>query len=157
MKRPILAAVLAIAGVWFVAYKPDLLPNITPPAPSNPLAPFVDVQAAFSANADASSRVNDAQTVAGLCDGLAAAVEFDGTRTNPQLTTCIQIRTLRESAIDTAFKGLTVGKTYPQFGPLVATAFKPDLDDGTKPLDADKRAKAAAAFRKVAEGCRRVK
>jgi hypothetical protein len=158
--KNIAAIILAGVGVWFVAGKPDLgklIPNITPPAPINPLAPYVDVQAAFSANADASSRVNDALVVSGLCDGLASAVEFDGTRSTPQLTYVSQIAALRTNAISTAFKGLTINTKYPAFGSAVKAAFETDLGDGSKPLDADKRAKAAAAFRKVAEGCRRVK
>jgi hypothetical protein len=93
----------------------------------------------------------DAAAFAGLCRGIAEALEADGSESQPRITTGVQIEDVRVAAAEGRFLPRRLTREQPH---ATAAAGK-YLDDvgGTSggPLDAVSRAKWVAAYRALAE------
>jgi hypothetical protein len=93
----------------------------------------------------------DAAAFAGLCHGIAEALEADGSVSQPRITTGVQIEDVRVAAAEGRFLPRRLTREQPH---ATAAAGK-YLDDvgGTSggPLDAVSRAKWVAAYRALAE------
>jgi hypothetical protein len=91
----------------------------------------------------------DAATTAALLEELAAAIEWDGSQTEPRLRTGAAFDDLRRSARELRTRGVSLGARQP----AVRDAIKAFLDTeaGTEggPVDAASRAKWVRAYRAV--------
>jgi hypothetical protein len=96
------------------------------------------------------SAADDAAAFAGLCRGLADALEADGSRPQPRITTGVQIEDVKVAAAEGRFLPRRLTQEQPH---AVAAAGK-YLDDvaGTSggPLDAAARATWVKAYRELA-------
>ena len=98
-----------------------------------------------------------AQEIAGLCNGLAHAIELDGRRATPRLKYCVSILDLRQGAIDALLSGSSIDAMHPAFGPAVGVVFNAKFPDGSAPLTPELRAAAVDYFKALAYVCGRVK
>lgn len=98
------------------------------------------------------SAAEDATALAGLCDELAACVEYDGRQDKPRLATGWAIADLRAAARDIRLRGETFGERQPAVRDAVkAYLERPDvLGTNGGPLGPQDRSKWVAAFRDIA-------
>lgn len=139
-------AALAIAGVaiWYSQVPPkDLGPTPVPGAVGG-----LDLRGLFTGPTAA----DDAAALAGLCDELAAAVEYDGSLDRPRLNTGWAIADLRAVARDVRLRGQTFGDRQPAVRDAVKTYLeRPEiLGVNGGPLGPQDRSKWVAAFRDIA-------
>ena len=135
-------AVAALAGAAVIAACVEYGPRNSTPAPSG----------GFSLRGKwiGASAADDAAAFAGLCRGLADALEADGSRPQPRITTGVQIEDVKVAAAEGRFLPRRLTQEQPH---AVAAAGK-YLDEvaGTSggPLDAAARAKWVEAYRELA-------
>jgi hypothetical protein len=135
-------AVAALAGAAVLAAYVEHGPRNSTPAPSG----------GFSLRGKwiGASAADDAAAFAGLCRGLADALEADGSRPQPRITTGVQIEDVKVAAAEGRFLPRRLTQEQPH---AVAAAGK-YLDEvaGTSggPLDAAARAKWVEAYRELA-------
>jgi hypothetical protein len=135
-------AVAALAGAAVIAAYVEYGPRNSTPAPSG----------GFSLRGKwiGPAAAEDAAAFAGLCRGLADALEADGSRPQPRITTGVQIEDVKVAAAEGRFLPRRLTQEQPH---AVAAAGK-YLDEvaGTSggPLDAAARAKWVEAYRELA-------
>jgi len=139
-REKIIVAAVLLAGAAFAAYV-EYGPQPTP-APGGEFSlrgKWIGPQAA-----------EDAAAFAGLCHGIAEALESDGAQQQPRITTGVQIEDVRVAAAEGRFLPRRLTQEQPH---AVAAAGK-YLDEvaGTSggPLDAAARAKWVEAYRSLA-------
>ena len=135
-------AVAALAGCAVLAAYVEYGPRNSTPAPGGEFSlrgKWIGPQAA-----------DDAAAFAGLCRGIADALEADGSRQQPRITTGVQVEDVRVAAAEGRFLPRRLTQEQPH---AVAAAGK-YLDEaaGTSggPLDAAARAKWVQAYRQLA-------
>lgn len=93
----------------------------------------------------------DAAAFAGLCHGIADALQSDGAKSSPRITTAVQLEDVRVAAAEGRFLPRALTREQPH----VTSAAGKYLDDtvGTSggPLDATRRASLVEAYRALAE------
>lgn len=140
-KSIVLAALLAVAAIAAVVEFAPRSGNETRPEPGlNLRGKFVGPNAA-----------EDAAAFAGLCRGIADALQADGQKSSPRITTGVQLEDVRVAAAEGRFLPRALTREQPH---ATAAAGK-YLDDtvGTSggPLDATRRAQWVEAYRTLAE------
>lgn len=140
-QKLILVAALAVGAI--VAAAVEFAPRQAPPPPAGGLSlkgKWIGADAA-----------RDAAAFSGLCRGLADALEADGGKPQPRISTGVQMEDVRIAAAEGRFLPRALTREQPH---AVAAAGR-YLDDvvGTSggPLDATVRAKWVSAFRSLAE------
>ena len=135
-------AVAALAGAAAIAAFVEYGPRNSTPAPGGEFSlrgKWIGPHAA-----------EDAAAFAGLCRGIADALEADGSRQQPRITSGVQVEDVRVAAAEGRFLPRRLTQEQPH---AVAAAGK-FLDEvaGTSggPLDAAARAKWVAAYRQLA-------
>jgi hypothetical protein len=135
-------AVAALAGGAVIAAYVEYGPRNSTPAPGGEFSlrgKWIGPNAA-----------EDAAAVAGLCRGIADALEADGSRQQPRITSGVQVEDVRVAAAEGRFLPRRLTQEQPH---AVAAAGK-FLDEvaGTSggPLDAAARAKWVQAYRQLA-------
>jgi hypothetical protein len=135
-------AVAALAGGAVLAAYVEYGPRNSTPAPGGEFSlrgKWIGANAA-----------EDAAAVAGLCRGIADALEADGSRQQPRIISGVQVEDVRVAAAEGRFLPRRLTQEQPH---AVAAAGK-FLDDvaGTSggPLDAAARAKWVQAYRQLA-------
>ena len=135
-------AVAALAGAAVLAAYVEYGPRNSTPAPGGEFSlrgKWIGPNAA-----------DDAAAVAGLCRGIAEALEADGSRQQPRITSGVQVEDVRVAAAEGRFLPRRLTQEQPH---AVAAAGK-FLDEvaGTSggPLDAAARAKWVQAYRQLA-------
>ncbi|PQO45849.1 hypothetical protein [Blastopirellula marina] len=139
----LMGLMLAAAGLTRL----DLLPTITPP-PENPGGP--ELLAAFRESDDAAEASEDARRFAQLCAALAAAIEYDAARTQPQLRSGVQLENLRVIARDTQLSGGSYAAKYPRLGGEIKAYLDRELGVDGGALSDDRRRRWIAAYRQLA-------
>jgi hypothetical protein len=135
-------AVAALAGAAVIAAYVEYGPRNSTPAPGGEFSlrgKWIGPHAA-----------DDAAAFAGLCRGIADALDADGSRQQPRITSGVQVEDVRVAAAEGRFLPRRLTQEQPH---AVAAAGK-FLDDvaGTSggPLDAAARAKWVQAYRQLA-------
>lgn len=140
-KSIVLAGILAIAALAaIVEFMPRSGGEDRPEPGLNLRGKFVGPNAA-----------EDAAAFAGLCHGIADALQADGQKSSPRINTGVQLEDVRVAAAEGRFLPRALTREQPH---ATAAAGK-YLDDtvGTSggPLDATKRSQWVAAYRALAE------
>ena len=140
-KSIVLAALLAVAAIAAVVEFAPRSGGDTRPEPGlNLRGKFIGPNAA-----------EDAAAFAGLCRGIADALQADGQKSSPRITTGVQLEDVRVAAAEGRFLPRALTREQPH---ATAAAGK-YLDDtvGTSggPLDATRRAQWVEAYRTLAE------
>ncbi|TWT34708.1 hypothetical protein [Blastopirellula retiformator] len=143
----LMAAMLAAAGLSQF----DLLPTITPP-PENPGEP--DLLAAFRESDAHNEASQDAQRFAELCDSIAAVIEYDAARSQPQLRSGVQLENLRMIARETQLSGGSYAAKYPRLGGEIKTYLDARLGVDGGGLSDDRRRNWINAYRQLAKSAR---
>lgn len=143
----LMGVMLAAAGLTQL----DLLPTSAPP-PENPGAP--DLLAAFRESDDATAASADARRFAELCTALAAAIEYDAARTEPQLRSGVQLENLRVIARDTQLVGGSYAAKYPRLGGEIKTYLDRELGVDGGVLSDERRRRWIDAYRQLAQSAR---
>ena len=142
MKREHIIAAALLAGAVLAAAV-EFWPRSASPVP----AAALDLRGKFVG----ASAAEDAAAFAGLCHGIAAALEADAGKATPRITTGVQLEDLRIAASEGRFLPRSLSREQPH---AVAAAGR-YLDDvaGTSggPLAADVRARWVEAFRELAK------
>jgi hypothetical protein len=140
-REKLIVAAALLAGALLAAYV-EYRPRNSTPAPGGEFS----LRGKWIGPAAA----EDAAAFAGLCRGLADALEADGSRPQPRITTGVQIEDVKVAAAEGRFLPRRLTQEQPH---AVAAAGK-YLDDavGTSggPLDAAARAKWVEAYRELA-------
>ena len=140
-RQHIIAAALLAGAVLAAAV--EFWPRSASPVP----AAALDLRGKFVG----STAAEDAAAFAGLCHGIAAALEADSGKATPRITTGVQLEDLRIAASEGRFLPRSLSREQPH---AVAAAGR-YLDDvaGTSggPLAADARARWVEAFRELAK------
>jgi hypothetical protein len=135
-------AVAALAGAAVIAAFVEYGPRNSTPAPGGEFS--------LRGKWIGPSAAEDAAAFAGLCRGIADALEADGSRQQPRITSGVQVEDVRVAAAEGRFLPRRLTQEQPH---AVAAAGK-FLDEvaGTSggPLDAAARAKWVAAYRQLA-------
>ena len=96
-----------------------------------------------------------ASRLAGICDGLADVVLYDGAQETPRYRYAVNVADLRARAIVYATEGAGLEIAAPGLGAALAPAFDRELGDGGQELTPAMRARAAELFRAVAHVSRK--
>ena len=134
----ILLLALALAGM------PDS------PYPSPTPAGELDLSACFQ-GADAGK---DAQTVAALASEIANAIEWDGSREEPVLTTGFALDQLRTRSRELMCEGVSLGQKHPLLCERVAEYLTEKLGTSGGEVTSEQRGKWVAAYREIARAAR---
>jgi hypothetical protein len=140
-KIAVLAGLLLFAAV---AAAIEVRNPMTPPAPAPDGAitlrgKWIGPQAA-----------EDAATFAGLCHGLADALEVDGTRQQPRITTGVQIEDVRIAAAEGRFLPRQLTRDQPHAVAAAGRYLDEHAGASGGPIDATSRAQWVKALRDLA-------
>jgi hypothetical protein len=139
-RQTIAIALLAAAGVAWLASQPGTVPDAAPDSPIR--LEWVGPTAAA-----------DRATMGWLCAGLADALEHDGSRSEPKIRSGAQLEELRVTARDGRMRGESIGERQPAARQAIGDYLDREAGKSGGPLDADGRQRWVAAFRGVAAAC----
>lgn len=92
----------------------------------------------------------DAAAFAGLCRGLADALELDGGKSSPRISTGVQIEDVRIAAAEGRFLPRTLTSEQPHAVAVAGRYLDEHAGTSGGPLDADGRARWVKALRELA-------
>jgi len=115
--RFLIAGVLAAAALASAVF--------TRPAPTPPLPPPEPTGLVLRGLFQGPTAADDAASFSGLTGELADAIEYDGTRATPRITTGAQVEELRTAAREARMKGESLGARQPR----VKAAIQKYLDE----------------------------
>ena len=136
-RHAIAAAVLAVAA-WSWTSRPAA------PTPAPDAGPLV-LRGLFRGPTAA----EDATTIAGLCEELAAEIEWDAMQAEPMLATGVALDTLRERARMLRCRGVSIGERQPVARDAIAAYLDRTVGKSGGPLTPETRAAWISAFRDI--------
>jgi hypothetical protein len=142
-KLAILAAVLAVAAV---AAAVEFAPRTSPAPPPAPDAGF-----SFRGRWVGPRAAEDAAAFAGLCRGLADALEVDGTKSQPRITTGVQIEDIRIAAAEGRFLPRRLTQDQPHAVAVAGRYLDEHAGTSGGPVDAESRGKWVKSLRDLAQ------
>lgn len=140
-KKLVLAGLLllaALAGV--VEFSPRSTDDVRPENGLDLRGKFIGANAA-----------EDAAAFAGLCRGIADALQADGQKPTPRITTGVQLEDIRVAAAEGRFLPRALSREQPHATAAAGRYLDDTVGTSGGPLDATARAKWVAAYRALAE------
>lgn len=140
-KSIVLAALIAVAAIAAVVEFAPRSGGETRPEPGlNLRGKFIGPNAA-----------EDAAAFAGLCHGIADALEADGQKSSPRITTGVQLEDVRVAAAEGRFLPRALTREQPHATAAAGRYLDEVAGTSGGPLDTTARAKWIAAYRTLAE------
>lgn len=141
----------AAGGIAFLAMV-ILLVGMATDLPSPTPAPPGPQEFSLRGKFSGSTASSDAAALAGLCDELAACLEFDGSRelAEQRIRTGAQIEDLRIASRELRMRGESLGARQPAAREAIRVFLDDAAGDFGGPLTPEQRARWIAAFRAVA-------
>jgi hypothetical protein len=140
-KIAILAALLAVAALAAaVEFAPRPAPAPTPEAGYSLRGKWIGPQAA-----------EDAAAFAGLCRGTADALELDGTKQQPRITTGVQMEDVRIAAAEGRFLPRKLTQDQPHAVAVAGRFLDEHAGTSGGPLDGESRGRWVKALRDLAQ------
>jgi hypothetical protein len=144
-KLAILSAVLAVAAVAAVL---EFAPRTSPaPAP----APSPDAGYSLRGRWVGPRAAEDAAAFAGLCRGLADALEVDGTASQPRITSGVQIEDIRIAAAEGRFLPRKLTQDQPHAVAVAGRYLDEHAGTSGGPIDAESRGRWVKSLRDLAQ------
>lgn len=141
MKRYVLAAALAAAGLFMMLMGEDAEP--TPgPEPEGRL----QLRGLFHGP----TAGDDAYVIACLCSELAEVIAWDGKLDRPRLRTGINFDDLRIAARESRMRGVSIGDRQPHVRDAIHEYLDAQVGVKGGPVDDEQRSKWVAAYREIA-------
>jgi hypothetical protein len=143
MTRQHIIATALVAGALLAAAI-EFAPRAAPvPVPAGAL----DLRGKFVG----STAADDAAALAGLCRGIAEALERDAAGTTPRITTGVQLEDLRIAASEGRFLPRSLSREQPHAVAAAGRYLDSVVGTSGGPLAADARARWVEAFRTLAQ------
>jgi hypothetical protein len=142
MNRQHIIAAALIAGALLAAAV-EFAPRAAPVPPAGAL----DLRGKFVG----STAAEDAAALAGLCRGIAEALERDAAGTTPRITTGVQLEDLRIAASEGRFLPRSLSREQPHAVAAAGRYLDSVVGTSGGPLAADARARWVEAFRTLAQ------
>lgn len=139
--KPYIFAAVLFAGAYYLGKSSNSTPEI-PPLPAELVlkGQFIGPTAS-----------QDAAMLSALCDELAVEIEEDGQKSQPRLTTGLQLEELRTAAREGRMRGESLAARQPHARKLIGDYMTQKL--GVDPGEIKNRADWVAAFRTIAKAC----
>ena len=140
--RHAIAAALLVAAAVSWSWRSQPADEPTPAPEAGPLVlagKFVGPSAAA-----------DAVALAGLCDEMAACIEYDAGKPEPRLTTGVAMDDMRTAARDGRMQGSSIGDRHPLVRDAVQAYMDAAVGTAGGPLTPEQKSKWVAALRTVA-------
>lgn len=143
--RVVTALVLLAIGVWSMVAGQAPAPTPTPtpdPVGLNLRGKFIGPTAAA-----------DAAMLAGLCEELAAIIEWDGMQAEPRLKSGIAFDELRVAAREGRCRGESIGQRQPHARAAIEEFLNAAVGTSGGPIGPEGRSKWVAAYRELGGAC----
>lgn len=146
MRSRVLAVIvmLGIATYW------NSIPAAPEPAPSPEPPAAIDLRGAFSTE----DAAEDSQLLAALCDEVACAIEYDGSRAEPSMTTATAFDALRTRSREFLCTGKSIGDKHPRVRQIVGEYLDKQLGNSGGDVSPEQRMAWVNAYRTIARSAR---